>query len=570
MKYLKENKICQSCKKDFTIESEDFNFYEKIKVPPPTFCPECRMIRRMIWRNEHSLFRRPNDAPGKSESIISIYHPEQNLKVYDRETWWGDSWDPCSYEMDYDFLKSFFEQFKNLMKNVPQVAFIDSKSINCRFCNVAVEFKNCYMANAGVANEDSVYSNRISKCKFIHDSYTCFTIEFGYEDVSCKESSKLFFSRESEACLDSYFLYDCRNCVNCILCSNLRNKSYCIENIQYTKEEYFKKKQELELHTRKGIKKAGAIFQELWKKAFHKHLKLTNTTNVLGDHVANSRNCQEVFDIEGDAESVKHSHWGVSGLKDSYDLGPGCGDAELMYESASVGVGNNRIFFSACVLSSRDIFYSYLLNNCSDCFGCVGLNKKQYCIFNKQYTKEAYKEMVSRIIEQMKKVPYVDKVGKVYSFGEFFPSDLSPFAYNETVAQDYYPIDKEKAKADGFLWREYNPNLYETTIKGKDLPQTIAEVDNFILNEIIECEVTGKPFRIIEQELSFYRRFNLPLPSLHPDERHRRRLLQRNPMILRKQMCYFGDKEVVTTYLPEEKGGPEKVICTEHYNKEIY
>ena len=52
-----ENRICQNCKKDFTIEPEDFNFYEKIKVPPPTWCPECRMIRRMNYRNERSLYK---------------------------------------------------------------------------------------------------------------------------------------------------------------------------------------------------------------------------------------------------------------------------------------------------------------------------------------------------------------------------------------------------------------------------------------------------------------------------------------------------------------------------------
>ena len=107
-------------------------------------------------------------------------------------------------------------------------------------------------------------------------------------------------------------------------------------------------------------------------------------------------------------------------------------------------------------------------------------------------------------------------------------------------------------------------------IKGKNLPQTIKEVGNSILDEIIECETSGRPFKITEQELSFYRRFDLPLPSVHPDERHRRRLEQRNPVILRKRMCFFGDKEIETTYLPELEGGPKKVICTEHYNKEIY
>jgi len=40
-----EVRICQNCKKDFTIEPEDFTFYEKIKVPPKSkeivCCEQC-------------------------------------------------------------------------------------------------------------------------------------------------------------------------------------------------------------------------------------------------------------------------------------------------------------------------------------------------------------------------------------------------------------------------------------------------------------------------------------------------------------------------------------------------
>ena len=211
-----------------------------------------------------------------------------------------------------------------------------------------------------------------------------------------------------------------------------------------------------------------------------------------------------------------------------------------------------------------------MMNNCSYCFGCASMNGKQYCILNKQYTKEEYETLLPKIIEQMKTVPFVDKNGNKYAFGEFFPSEISPFAYNETIAQDYFPIDKKTAESKGYTWREYKSSSYQTTIKGKDLPQTIAEVDDSIFDEIIECEITKKPFKILEQELSFYKRLGLPLPSIHPDERHNRRLKLRNPMVLRKRMCFLGDKEIDTTYLPESEGGPKKVVCTEHYNKEIY
>src|SRR3989344_9286734 len=56
-----EIRTCQNCKADFAIESEDFDFYKKIKVPPPTWCPECRMVRRLTFRNDRSLYRRKCD-----------------------------------------------------------------------------------------------------------------------------------------------------------------------------------------------------------------------------------------------------------------------------------------------------------------------------------------------------------------------------------------------------------------------------------------------------------------------------------------------------------------------------
>ena len=565
-----ETRNCQNCKQDFTIEPDDFSFYEKIKVPPPTFCPNCRNVRRLLWRNEHSLFRRQNAEEGRTDSIISVYHPDAKIKTYDKEMWWSDKWDSSSYGMDYDFSKPFFDRFKKLIEDVPHIALSDSKSVDSRFCNITVEMKNCYLVTAAWTCEDSMYCNRISGCKFTQDSHLCYNTEFGYENVYCRDSNRLFYSLESESCMDSYFLYDCRNCSNCILCTNLRNKNYCIENIQYSKEEYFKKKNELYLDTRDGVEKAKNKFKKLWKEALHRDLKLLNTVNVIGDHTENSRDCYGVFDIEGEYENVKYANWGTKRLRDSHDVGPGCGGgSELTYEGISIGVTNSRCYFGAIIWYSNDVSYSFMMNNCRNCFGCTEMNGKQYCILNKQYTKEEYEKLIPKIIKHMNDMPYIDNKGKVYKYGEFFPSEISPFAYNETVAQDYFPTDKKTAESNGYLWREPISNSYTATITYKDLPQTISEVDDTMLDQVIECEITKKPFKITEQELNFYKRFNIPLPTIHPDERHNRRLKLRNPIILNKRKCFLGDEEIITTY-PPEPVGPKKVICSNHYKKEIY
>ena len=101
-----EKRICQNCKNDFEIDAQDFSFYEKIKVPPPTFCPECRMQRRMVFMNDRTLYSRECDLCKKK--IISVYPAGVPHPVYCSPCWWSDGWQPESFANDYDFSKPFF------------------------------------------------------------------------------------------------------------------------------------------------------------------------------------------------------------------------------------------------------------------------------------------------------------------------------------------------------------------------------------------------------------------------------------------------------------------------------
>ena len=92
MEYKSETKICQNCKKDFVIEPDDFGFYEKIGVPPPTFCSECRRQRRLAWRNDFIFYNRKCDLCKRN--IISVYSPDNPQIIYCNKCWWSDKWDP--------------------------------------------------------------------------------------------------------------------------------------------------------------------------------------------------------------------------------------------------------------------------------------------------------------------------------------------------------------------------------------------------------------------------------------------------------------------------------------------
>ena len=127
-----ENKICQNCKKGFVVEPDDFGFYEKMKVPVPTFCPPCRKQRRLSWRNEFVFYNRTCDLCKRS--IISTYPSSAPFPVYCNRCWWSDKWDPKSYQQEIDWGKPFFDQFQELRMKVPVLALDNDDgvgSVNC-------------------------------------------------------------------------------------------------------------------------------------------------------------------------------------------------------------------------------------------------------------------------------------------------------------------------------------------------------------------------------------------------------------------------------------------------------
>ncbi|MDO8664207.1 MAG: hypothetical protein Q7K44_01500 [Candidatus Liptonbacteria bacterium] len=586
-----ETKICQNCKEEFVIEPEDFSFYEKIDVPPPTFCPECQMQRLMAWRNERSLYKR-KDESGKD--IISIFSPDKPFKVHSKDYWWSDAWNPLDYGKEYDFSKPFFIQFKELLERVPLEPLFNRNAVRSDYCNHTEDMKDCYLSFASIWNENVSYSRGAMKCKDSFDIFFCDKNELAYENIGCDECYRVFFSKHSYSCRDSAFLMDCRGCQNCFGCVNLRNKSYYIFNQPYTKEEYFEKIKEFNLGSFESLQKIKSQFAGLCEKQPYRYAHITNSPNSTGEILDNCKNCKWCFDLVDNVEDCKYVGNGGFNLKDVYSS-YGVGEGELMYQAIDTGLGISRASSVVVSRSGRNIYYSVSSYGSSNTFGCIGLRNKQYCILNKQYTKEEYEELIPKIIEHMNSMPYIDKKGKIYKYGEFFPPELSPFAYNETIAQEYFPLTKEGAISKGYKWKEPEQRNYEITMKPENLPDDIKDVSDSILGEIIQCQHAvscndqcTQAYRIIPDELSFYKRMNLALPRLCPNCRHYERLSQKNPMKLWHRKCQcagaksengiysntvshsHGDEhclnEFETSYAPDR---PEIIYCEVCYNNEV-
>ncbi len=579
-----ENRTCQNCTQNFNIESEDFAFYAKLGVPAPTWCPHCRFIRKLTYINERSLYKR-NCGLCKIP-IISMYHADTSIPVYCVKCHISDQWDARDYGRDYDFSRNFFEQFAELKKVTPSRALDQNeKNVACEYSNYCFRSKNNYLTFQTTTSENIMYSRFVFKHnKNCLDSLNIKENDRGYELVQASENYNSSFLVESDQCIDSQFLYDCSNCVNCFMSSNLRNKSYVFRNKQLSKDEYKKAIEEARLGTYSGQVSAKKEFGEMVKNAIHKYAHIKNSVNVVAaDFVENSKNISNSYGLVN-AENVKNMFMGVKKIEDCQDTVFTGGLSEC-YEITNAGRGGNRIVFSiSCGGGSKNVFYCDSCRGCSDCFGCEGLDKKQYCILNKQYSKDEYFDLLEKIKQHMSDMPYVDKTGREYSFGEFFPTAFSPFAYNETIAFEENYLSKDQILSKGYRWRDPEVKNYAATTQSTDLPDGINDIQDSICEEIIACPNKGNvetlctsAFKILPEELVFYRQMNLPVPRYCPNCRYHERLVWKNPFKFyqRKCMCdlaghtHAGEcpNEFETMYSPER---PEMIYCKECYQKEVY
>ena len=576
MENREEKKMCQNCKKDFVIGQEDFNFYEKIKVPPPTFCPRCRLARKLIWRNERTLHKRPCDLCKKN--IISMHRPSASFPVYCHDCWWSDKWDSSDYGVDYNFDVSFFEQFKELQKTVPRLALNATKNINSEYCNYTAHMKGCYLLFGSWFSENCGYGQTVMESKDCWDCLFVRNCELCFASTDCTKCNQVFFSQKCTGCIDSAFLYDCRNCQNCLFSYNLRSKNYHVFNKQVSREEFDKIKQEI-FSSRFSLEKAKTDFKKLvQEKAIHKFMTGERNNNVSGEFISGSKNVHESYYIDN-GENEKYAVRGGVGQKDSMDV-YGVHSGELAYECNNIDF-SSRCFFSINGENNMNSRYLVDCDHVNNSFGNISLRKKEYCILNKQYSKEKYEDLLPKIIKHMGDMPYKNHIGISYGYGEFFPEELATFFYNETVAQEYIPLDEQKAKEFGYLWNSVEEKEYTSTKNWKDLPSTIREVDDSILSEIILCEAWDtdkqlaqnhkctKAFKITQNELNMYRRWNIPLPTKCSNTRYYEMFTERNSINFwhRKCMKQGCNNEFETSYAPDR---PEIVYCERCYQQEVY
>ncbi|MBT6069137.1 hypothetical protein HOG48_05265 [Candidatus Peregrinibacteria bacterium] len=551
---------CENCSQSFEITNEDLAFYAKIDVPKPTWCPPCREIRRMAWCNEGVLY--PDTCASCKKQTVSQFNPKNPRTRYCVQCWWSDKYNSTDYGQDFDFNKTFAEQFHELDLKIPHPTVSTEMDENCEYTHHAGRNKNCYFIFHATYNEDCMYGYGVKKDKDCIDIHNAFESTLCYECVDIENCYDLGWAQDCFNCGSSRFLQDCIGCTDCFMCIGLRNKKFCFLNKQLTQEEYKEKLSTINTGSHIQMTKLWQQYIKLLKTFGFRHLQNTMVENGSGDHLIKAKNAFYCFDCNNIEESkfISQVQLGTKYCYDMYQFG---NNMELCYEGAMVGSDVYKVLFGIlCIGKTSNVTYCInTYNNSSNCFGCIGLKKNKFCILNKQYSEEEYNSLVPKIIQHMK---------QTNEYGEFFSPSLSHTAYNETMAQLWYPMTKQQVLEKGWNWEDDLPGTYgKETTEIENLPDTIQKISDDIIDEVLACSHCKKNYKITAKELKFYKKNHYPLPRYCFNCRRSARMQLRNPRKFWQRICDQNNcqNQFYSTYSPK---GWERVYCDGCYKKEVY
>ena len=564
-----ERKICRVSGAEFPIFQSEIDFYDKIsptfadkkfQIPTPTLCPEERERRRRMHRNERHYYRRTCQFSG--EPTVSLHTPDKPRKVYKNKIWFSDKRDAMDYAQDISSDIGFTEQFLHLEEQVPTPDMMRVDSENCDYTSGTWFCKNCYMICASEYAENCMYSKLCQTASYVLDSSNIFNSEHIYQSYNLKECNNCIALSNSIGCYHSHFSDSLIWCSYCLFCTNLQNKSYHIFNKPISKQE-FEQAYERYLTSNIGMREGKAILSDCLSRAVSKYVETERCENSCGNELFDCKNVIMGYSVN-EWEDCRYCAIGEK-VKSVQDCNNMYVNPELCYEVMWAMQSYNCHFSCYIFENSRDIWYSVNCHNCHNCFWCIGLRSKSYCIFNKQYSKEEYELRVAEIIDGM--------IVR-WERWEFFDYILAPFGYNESVAQDIYPLTKQEALARWYRRSEYSndPKIPDNAqvikvVELSDNERDSLSSDPTILRQVIICAESWRPFMIQKSELSFYHQHKLPLPRIHPDVRYLHRVRAKPSKALYLRNCDCCGKEMLSVYSHNHTW---KIYCEECYNKEIY
>jgi len=527
---------------------------QKLRVEgEPTLHPVFRFMQRAAFWQHWNLHPRNCDLTG--QSIISVFGTECPYPVWHKDEWVKHANPPQAVCGESG---AVFPQMWALFQQCPIAHNMGAGNQNCEYTDDAWYSKNCYLFHSALGCEDCRYSYRNIRMKdSIYSTYSFEserTCDFMYS-MNCFDVKYALHCRDCNNCA---FIYDCRGCTDCLLCCNLRNKKYCFGNQQYSKEAYEKIVQEWNIASYDVYQKAEQAFGRMMREqAWHRALFIDRSEACTGNYVDHSKNLSNCFFVDDAEDCVNVMR--TTGSKDCLDCLSPAVKGELIYCSCTCQDQCYGCRYCYDLISSQHMEYCAHCFQCRNCFGCCGLVGKEYCIFNKPYSKEEYEEEKNRIIHLMQQSG---------EYGRFFPGHFAANPYEESLAGFHWPLDESSLERYGFRKGHRTVARPADARDIAEIPADVQKTTPELASVIFWDESAQRPFQIQQADIAFSRKLQVPLPHSYYMRRIRDNFAQ-IPFngALRTASCGACTENMQTSWPAQYDG---RILCENCYLKEVY
>ncbi len=551
-------RTCALTGEKWMMTEEEIGWYKKFNVPPSTVAPINRIKITTLfgtgfgwWWNKHAVSGKP---------LLSYVHPANGIKVLpDPEFFETDN---TSKAVEYQSSASFFDQIRALQLEVPftawrsmtvpvnSIALLSQGDENSYFVT-ACKSKNSFYA---YSVDDMENSAEVFESKFIVNSYNV---------LNSQRIHNGKFVRQSYDCINCSFIFDCRNCENVFGGSNLRNRKYVWFNEQLTKEEWEKRRAEIDLGSRTILEEQIAKFQELighkaiWPENFNEQ-----TEGCIGEYLNKCRDCKYLLAGHGSANNYYGAVF-IDNSENNAFVGGAIGSFDNFYCHAPLKSRGCKYVHST--YESQNMEYCMQCYNCENCFGCVGLIRKKFCIFNKQYGETEYWRRVDEL-----KCTMLDRG----EYGEFFPAKFSPSYWAVSVGLLYQIEEAEATKLGALMLDPESAGALGELPAGavmrssEELPDNIMETDIDAWGGQPMMDPTIKRrYALLKPEIILYKELGIAIRAMHPMTRLRSMVFEANSGNFTESHCAACNKPLVVA---TNKTYPDRTIfCREDYLKFI-
>ncbi len=549
---------CSMTGQKWNMTDEEISWYKKFNVPPPKVSPRTRWLHHGYWYVGYQFWYQKHPETGKP--VICTVHPATGIKVLPDVEWFEK--DFIDTGRDYDVSQPFFEQWRELQLSVPMPATRNNIPPKNSIVFVSRGDEDSYFVGASKSRR-CIYSHISTDIEDSAEVYLSSNVQNSFNVVHSYRIHNSYYVRDSRDCMNSNFLFDCRNCEFCFGATNKRNKKYLWFNEQLTQEEWEKRKAEVDLGSRQELDKYVRQFQVLigeqgiWPENFNERC-----TDVSGEYLTGSTRVVDTYMAD-------------EGCLDLYSCNITTGNSERC-AFAGYPVWSTEVFYSGTAVYSSNIKYGFLnihcdnneycllCYNCENCFGCVGLQRKKFCIFNKEYPEDEYWRRVDEL-----KCAMLDRG----EYGEFFPIKYSPSYHAESGSPTWFHSTPEEAKQLGAL--DYDPES-EGAI-GKDLvdasklrklselPDHVNDLSDDWIGVPLLDETANRRFAMIKPEVEFYRRMKVAPPKKHFIKRMEDLFFEANQGKFEQTKCVSCSKDITVAYNAGHTS--RKIYCNDCYIK---